>query len=311
MRIIPQCIPCIFDDVLEALALLGASGEDADAIIAEGLRRLSGRYGAADPPSYYITEMHRIIKRRLNIAIPFAGLRDVCLTSCKEIARTAARRSRSFGGEEKLRFLIRWAIAANTLDFRTAGAGYGLAHDRIEKMLSASFDAGLAVDHCGRIAALLFAARNIVYVPDNVGELRFDKLLIGECVFRGASVTVPFRGGPITSDAVLADGEAAGLSEVAQSIIVSGPDTLGISFAEMTAECVDALNKADVIIAKGQANFYVFSEFGERFPRAAVISLFSAKCAPVARLFGHEGKINIAAVIREASEVSGRRGALP
>jgi damage-control phosphatase, subfamily I len=299
MRIIPECLSCILDDIIDALDLLGTLKKDKDAVTAEGLAYLSKYFSSNDPPSYYITEMHRILKRRLNIEMPFSDLRDICLSSCQEISLDVAAEAQHFTGIEKLRFLIRWTIAANMLDFRTAGAGYEMARDRIEALLKDCFNSNLIVDHVDRIHEALVSAKNIVYVPDNVGELPFDKMLIAEIRKLGGKVIVPFRGGPITSDVVMADADAVALEEVADRIIVSGPDTLGISLKEMTEECGNALQNADVIIAKGQANFYIFSEFGMDFPNAVLVSLFVTKCDVISGLFGCKGKVNIAAVIKE------------
>ena len=299
MRIVPECLSCIIDDILEALVLLDAPRKDVDAILSEVLTYLGRHYPSNEPASYYITEAHRIVKRRLNLDMPFSTLREICLLSCKEIARTVAREASGLSGQEKTRLLMRWAIAANTLDFRAAGAGYGIATARIEKMIRERFDAGLDVDDCDRIVRAVAAARRIVYIPDNVGELPFDKLLIADFGSHGARFTVPFRGGPITSDVVLADATAVQMQEAADRIILSGPDTLGVSFKEMTDECSSALAQADVIIAKGQANFYVLSEFGGQFPNAAIVSLFVTKCNYVSGLFGCEGRINVAAVIKD------------
>jgi hypothetical protein len=110
--------------------------------------------------------------------------------------------------------------------------------------------------------------------------------------------TIPFRGGPITSDVVMSDANAVKMHEVA-NVILSGPDTLGISFKEMTEECRTALENADVIITKGQANFYVLSEFGMEFPNATIISLFVTKCDLVSDIFGLKGKVGIAAILKE------------
>ena len=301
MRIVPECITCIIDDILEALALLEVPRKDVDAIIADSMKYLGNHYLDNEPPSYYITELHRILKRYLNVDMPFSTLREICLASCKEVAHDCAQEAKRYSGLEKMRFLIRWAIAANALDFRTAGAGYCIATDKIERMLKDYFDAGLAVDQTEKIFHHIENARHIVYLPDNVGELPFDKLLIAECGSYGATFTVPFRGGPITSDVVLTDAKAVRLSEVVDDIILSGPDTLGVSFKEMTNECITALERADVIIAKGQANFYVLSEFGTQFPNAVLISLFVTKCRHVAGLFGHKDKVNIAAVLKEVN----------
>jgi damage-control phosphatase, subfamily I len=299
MRIKPDCLSCIIDDMKDALNLLSAPRETIDDCISEGLKYLADRYTLKEPPSYYITEMHRIIKRRLNLDMPFSDLREICLESCKKIASDLYRETASYSGMERLQFLIRWAIAANALDFRTAGAGYEIATEKISKMVRGYFESGLHVDDTARIYSLVKNARRIVYIPDNVGELPFDKMLIAECASYGASCTVPFRGGPITSDVVIADANSVSLEDVADQIILSGPDTLGIAFHEMTEACRNALKDADVIIAKGQANFYVLSEFGMEFPQAAIISLLVTKCQSVSRVFGLNGKVNIAAVIKE------------
>jgi hypothetical protein len=145
-----------------------------------------------------------------------------------------------------------------------------------------------------------------VYVPDNVGELPFDKLVIGFLSSLGCHVTVPFRGGPITSDAVLADADAAGIRDVAAEVILAGPDTLGISFKEMSAELADALSRADSIIAKGQANYYVLSEYGDRYSNASISCLFTAKCSHIWQRFGCKEKASIAAIIKDRTTLPGK-----
>jgi uncharacterized protein with ATP-grasp and redox domains len=68
MRIIPECITCIIDDILEALKLLKVSTRpEIDAVMVDVLKYLAEHYPSSEPPSYYITEMHRLLKRRLNV----------------------------------------------------------------------------------------------------------------------------------------------------------------------------------------------------------------------------------------------------
>ena len=71
MRILPDCLTCIIDDILEALKLLQVSREDSDAVMVDVLKYLAENYSRSEPPSYYITEMHRILKRRLNLENAF------------------------------------------------------------------------------------------------------------------------------------------------------------------------------------------------------------------------------------------------
>jgi damage-control phosphatase, subfamily I len=300
MRILPECVPCFFEDIIEAMRLLGSSRADIDAVISESLEYCSRNFEKNEPPSYYITEMHRIIKRRLSLDMPFSELRQQCLALCMELAKSIAREAGGYFGAQRLKFLSRWAIAANTLDFRSAGAGYGVTMEKIEKILRKSFTAGLAVDDTDAIYNVVTKAKNVVYIPDNVGELPFDKMLVADIKKAGAKVTVPFRGGPITSDVVMTDADTVNMAEAADVLMISGPDTLGVSFKEMSEEFRNVLAAADVIIAKGQANFYVMSEFCGNYPNATVVSLMATKCKFVSRLFNNEEKINCAVVLKSA-----------
>jgi uncharacterized protein with ATP-grasp and redox domains len=306
MKFVPECLPCFVDDIAGALDMLHVPPSKSMAVLRESLAYLSNHVAKKLPPSYYITGLHRILKRRLNMAMPFAGLRRACLKAGMEIARTVDKKASALKGAARFRYLLRWTVAANSLDFRTAGAGYGLSTKKAEKTIAGYFKKGLLIDQSDRILAAAKAAKTIVYIPDNVGELPFDRLLIGLLSSYGAAVTVPMRGGPITSDAVMADARAAGINNVAARLILAGPDTLGVSFAEMSKPLAAALSRADMVIAKGQANYYVLSEFGHRYPRATIACLFTAKCSNVWEKFGCKGKASIAAIIQNASKKRGR-----
>ena len=129
-----------------------------------------------------------------------------------------------------------------------------------------------------------------------MGEIAFDKLLIRELRRYGASVTSALRGGPITSDATMEDGETVGLQEAASEIILAGPDTLGISLSEMSNQLKQELQTADLVIAKGQANYYALSEYKSKVP-GKIAFLFRTKCEIVSNELGEEGKINAAILL--------------
>jgi uncharacterized protein with ATP-grasp and redox domains len=102
--------------------------------------------------------------------------------------------------------------------------------------LRACVSEGLKIDQRVEIFQKAKNSSEILYIHDNVGEIAFDKLLIKELRRYGVSVTSALRGGPITSDATMEDGETVGLQEAASKIILAGPDTLGISLNEMSAQ---------------------------------------------------------------------------
>jgi len=299
MKFVPQCLSCFIDDIIGALEMLGLSQTQTTSILQEVMLYLSTHVGDDVPPSYLITDLHRIIKRHLGMAVPFSGLRQACLEAGTVLAASVGAEAGSLSGLDKFRFLARWAVASNSLDFRTAGAGYALSTPSIVTTIRDYFDAGLTIDEMDDMYRTAIAAKRIVYVPDNVGELPFDKLLIAIFTALGIHVTVPMRGGPITSDAVMADAERVGIHDTGAEVILAGPDTLGISFKEMSPELSAALSRSDVIIAKGQANYYVLSEYGDQFANATIACLFTAKCSHVWKQFGCTEKASIAAIIKE------------
>ncbi len=304
MKFVTQCLSCLIDDVVGAVDMLGVSQKQSTSIMQEVLLYLTTHIADEVPPSYFITDLHRIIKRHLALAMPFAEMRKACLSAGMAIAENVEKESAFKTGLDKFSFLLRWAIASNSLDFRTAGIGYELNAGAIEKSITSYYATGLTVDETKQIYEAVLQAKRIVYIPDNVGELPFDKLLLRAMKINGATITVPMRGGPITSDAVLSDAQEAGLQDVA-TLILAGPDTLGISFKEMSEELSTALSDADLILAKGQANYYVLSEFGKHYANATIVCLFTAKCNHIWKQFGCNSKASIAAVIQEPQTKQG------
>lgn len=294
MLTVPQCLPCFLDDLESATRLLFPGDKDLRwDITTAALRFLADEVSRERVPSFYITRVHRILKRLSGLEMPFADLRR----RANEVGLAVAASLTPPPRDEPLarfQFLVRWAITGNYLDFRTVGTGYGLSTEALRALLEEKAGVDLHVDQTREIFAVVQAADSILYCLDNVGEIAFDRLLIAE-LQRYARVTAAVKGGPITSDAVLADAQAVGLTGVCP-VIVAGPDTLGISLEEETEEMRRAMAAADLIITKGQANFYVMEEYARQASNH-VACLFSTKCDPIATKFGLRGKVNVAVLV--------------
>lgn len=291
------CFECVLDDVLGGARLETDSPELRDRVRTAVLDYLNARFELDREPSEFITGVHRILKQVLGREMPFKALRDKCNAIGVSLSKRVEEETAALPDAERFRTRLRWAIAGNELDFRTVGAGYDMTEADIHARLSDSVAKPLAVDRVDEIRAICGASKNLLYIPDNVGELAFDRLLVKELRSRGPRVTVPLRGGPITSDAVVADGDTCGITAEADRVIVAGPDTLGISWREMSRDLRDAIAAADVVLGKGQANYYVLSEHKDDIP-GRVVSLLRTKCDYVSEEFGLKGKVSIAAVLR-------------
>ena len=296
MRTQLNCASCIVDDLCGALDLVPLKEETKHEILKESFRFLSREFSTEKIPSYFITEVHRILKRISGIEIPFKERRDKCNQLGIEMAKKIALEAEGLEEFERFSFLVNWAIASNHLDFRTVGTGYGFQMAEIIEELRACVSEGLRIDQRAEIFQITKNSSEILYIHDNVGEIAFDKLLIKELRRYGASVTSALRGGPITSDATIEDGETVGLQEAASKIILAGPDTLGISLNEMSDQLKGGLQTADLVIAKGQANYYALTEYRSKVP-GKIAYLFRTKCKIVSNDLGETGKINVAILL--------------
>jgi uncharacterized protein with ATP-grasp and redox domains len=270
--------------------------ETKNEILKESFLFLAREFSAEKIPSYFITEVHRILKRISGIEIPFKERRDKCNQLGIEMAEKIALEAEGLEEFERFSFLVNWAIASNHLDFRTAGTGYGFQMAEIIEELRGCVSEGLRIDQRVEIFRIAKSSSKILYIHDNVGEIAFDKLLIKELRRYGASVTSALRGGPITSDATMEDGETVNLQEAASKIILAGPDTLGISLSEMSDQLKRELQTADLVIAKGQANYYALTEYKSEVP-GEIACLFRTKCEIVTNELGETGKINVAILL--------------
>lgn len=296
MRTHLNCASCIVDDLCGALQLIPLEEKIKKKILSESFQFLSREFSTEKIPSYFITEVHRILKRISGIEIPFKERRDKCNQLGIEMAEKIALEAEGLEEFDKFSFLVNWAIASNHLDFRTVGTGYGFQMAEIIEELRACLSEGLKIDRRAEIFRIAKSSSKILYIHDNVGEIAFDKLLIQELRRYGASVISALRGGPITSDATLKDGETVGLQGAASEIILAGPDTLGISLDEMSDQLKRELQTADLIIAKGQANYYALTEYRSKVP-GEIACLFRTKCELVSNELGETGKINIATLL--------------
>ncbi len=298
-----RCRPCILHDLRGAMALLGYDAELRARIEARAERMLDRSFAEGRLPSHYITAVHRILKEEAGDPLPFRELRAGCNSVGRELARRVERETSQLAPSERFRTLCLWAVAGNHLDFRTAGIGYGFGIEEVEGMLRGVVARGFDVDGTREIERLARGAKRVLYVPDNVGEIAFDALLVREIRRTGARVVVPYRGGPITSDATLDDFREVGLDAAADEVFEAGPDTLGVSLEEASPRLREEFARADLVLTKGQANFYL--AYGHREAIAGQTGcMLTTKCDVISSKFGTTRRLALAVVV-------GRGGALP
>ena len=166
---------------------------------------------------------------------------------------------------------VRLAIAGNIIDFGPfADVDDSMVHDAVNRSLLAPIP-GSSIR---RMKDEIDKANNILYLADNAGEIVFDRLLIEQ--MPREKITVAVKGGPIINDALMEDAQDVGLTELVH-VVDNGSDAAGTVLETCSEDFFERFEAADVIIAKGQANYETLSEVN-----ANTFFLFTAKCPVIA-----------------------------
>lgn len=114
----------------------------------------------------------------------------------------------------------------------------------------------------------------LVYLTDNCGEVVLDKLVIKllKEQYPKLRIEVLVRGVPVTNDVDIEDAEYVGLTKLVP-VFGNGSGIAGTELSKISQEAREKLERADVIIAKGQGNFETIHTCGLN-----IYYLFLCKC---------------------------------
>ena len=183
---------------------------------------------------------------------------------------------------DPLRTALGYAMTGNFIDF---GAMDSVDEGKLRALLEESPhrispELPAYVD----LTADLAAARRLVLLTDNCGEIVMDKLL-AETIHRlypALDITVLVRGGEVLNDATMEDAAQIGFDRMEGVTVMGNGDRLaGTDLTRVSPEARAAILEADLILAKGQGNFETLQGCGLNIYYA-----FLCKCRFFADRFG-------------------------
>ena len=193
--------------------------------------------------------------------------------------------------KERFRKACLCAIVGNIMEFDIPGHEFDYQKLR-ELIINA--EAELVIDEIENIYELARKAKEIMYLTDNAGEIVFDTLLVKELKSLGCRVIVAVKGGPVLNDATLTDAKVAEMDKIADSVVTTGTDAVGLQPSECSKEFLKIYNKADFVVAKGMGYAETLTELDLKVPHGL---LFRTKCNPVANYFSVERNKNVAIIL--------------
>jgi len=183
------------------------------------------------------------------------------------------------------------AIVGNIMEFDLPDNPFKFAD--LEKLIQQA-EKDLALDDIPQIFNKVKNAKSVIYLTDNAGEVALDTLLVQELKNLGAHVTVGVKDGPILNDATLEDAYIVGMDKVADNVISTGSDAVGLFPEECSDEFLDLYNSADLVVAKGMGHAETLTELQLSVPHAL---LLRTKCSTVASHFNVGTGKNIAKLL--------------
>ena len=279
MRSSLDCVFCLTRQTLDA-ARLATPDPEIQRQVLESAFKIFLEEGLNAPAPRLATLVHRSMREIAGVADPYYAEKKLF----NRLSLDQLPRFRRWVAESPTPFetLVRLAIAGNSIDI--------FFGELDEAMIEAAIKAGLDQTLVGSVAELEKAIRDadsILYVTDNAGEVVFDRLFIETLISEdwGKKVTVALRGAPILNDATLEDAEEIGLSALVPTID-NGSDGLGVLFDITSQEFNDAFVGADLVIAKGLANWETLECDPGPFHPKKIAFLFKAKCKFIAEEVG-------------------------
>lgn len=266
----PQCVDCLMD--LTQQAATQVAGQDphfrteAEAVAREILIDAERR-GLTSPEA--ANRILREIKRRSGVSDPYAEFKAKEMAQAQKVFSQLER----YVGDD-LRSHMSLAVLGNSLDF-FMDPDEALSHipDQIQKGLS------FFHDDVARLESFLSEGPGLVlYLTDNAGEIYFDQPLYEYIRDRAARTVLVVKGGPSLNDVTRAEIKVSSLEKRFSEVADTGTDGAGIDWEHVSKEFLDLIDQADLIVAKGMANFE--SMYPRDLP-SPVFFLLKAKCRPM------------------------------
>ncbi len=268
MRTYLDCYPCFLRQALDAARLAGAD-ESQQKVVLDRVFDVLKQIGSSSTPPEIGDRVHRIVRQEVGDSDPYQAAKE---TSTRQALVLYPRvKALLAEADDPLDVAVRLSIAGNIIDL-----GPDQEYDlwgTVERVLAQPF----AVDNRGAFRETLSRAGQVLYLADNAGETVFDLALIGTL---DVPVVYAVKGGPILNDATREDALAAGVDQVAE-IVSTGSDAPGTILGRCSEEFRHLYDDAELVIAKGQANYETLSEEGPK-----VFFLLQTKCPVIARDMG-------------------------
>jgi uncharacterized protein with ATP-grasp and redox domains len=270
----PRCTDCLGKLSEDVTRLVGGKAIARQKEIRSGTRRIlaeAEKKGWTSPET--ANEILRLIRGVSGVADPYNSVKRAEMVQAKSVFEEVKDQV-----APDLRSLTNLALLGNSFDFFRSAA---------DAMAGVSEQVGnewnYFHDDLDRLQDFLVKDPGLVlYLTDNAGEIFFDVPLFQYIQAFARKTVLVAKGGPGLNDLTSEDLESAAIKGMLHETMDTGTDGAGIDWRHVSRAFAERVERADLIVAKGMANFETVY-----FHRLAtpVFFLFRVKCDVVADYF--------------------------
>ena len=317
MKINPRCTYCLLSRVHYQCRLSTDDIFLTNKVMKSCIETLGKEYDPEKTSTHIGTAVHRKCFEVLNDSDPYRYVKEGNNKTALEVLPDV--RKLIYGENEKgeaysfesspkpeddiFKNVVLAAVIGNYFDFGVMGQDASDAGFK-QKFIS-YFNDGLKINDTKEMMKLL---SDVVYITDNCGEIVFDREVleiiqkiqqksfnpeIGNEKSTRPKLTLVVRGAPILTDATMKDADELKMEDVADKILTTGSNAIGVCMKELPAETLTAMKNATLIISKGMANYESLSD--EKL--GPIAFLLRTKCEAVAESLGIETGQSVAKLV--------------
>jgi hypothetical protein len=226
------------------------------------------------------TKRDRLIRKLTNNPDPYQRTKKLSNQKALELLPYAHKLiEEGYNQQDRFKKACLCAIVGNIMEFDIPGHSFTLK-DLRKTVKDAAKD--LFIDDVEKAYELANKTGKVLYLADNAGEIVFDTLLVEQLKNMGIHVTYVVKSAPVINDATLEDVSFSGMDKLADAVLTTGADAVGLQLKLVSPEFLKVYEDAQLIFAKGMGYAETLTEYKLKKPH---FLMFRTKCQPVANYF--------------------------
>ncbi len=280
MKVEPECASCLLSRAQIEIYQATTNPALRFRAMAEIVKLLNREFKPSTVAADIGTKRDRMIRKLTGNNDPYVLNKKAANQKALKMLPHAKKYVQSgYTQQERFKKACLCAIVGNIMEFDIPGHKFTLK-DLAKTIKSASKD--LVIDDINQAYGLAKKAESVLYLADNAGEIVFDTLLVEQLKNMGLKVTYVVKGAPVINDATMEDVELCNMDKLADEVITTGCDAVGLQKKEVSADFLKTYEAAELVFAKGMGYAETLTEYKLKKPH---FLMFRTKCAPVANFF--------------------------